>query len=245
MRDLAGKTVLLTRAAGDADAWAQVIEDRGGRVFHLACIEVQPIRDPGTAASLASALADADWLALTSARGVEAVRALHPAPLPPRLRIAAVGATTAEAAREHLGRVDLVPPEGTGRALAEALARALAESGGAAHARVVAAAADRAQRHVEEVLEPLGTWVSRIAVYRTVPSAPRERRQELGGMGIDAVFLASPSAAQGLVNQANVPPEIAVLSIGPTTTEAARRLGLHVTAEAPRPDLAGLLELLT
>ena len=80
--DLSGKTLLITRAAGDAGIWAERIEARGGRVLHMACIEVSPIEDPGTGASLRAALLDADWLVLSSVRAVAAFTALHPFALP-------------------------------------------------------------------------------------------------------------------------------------------------------------------
>ena len=55
-RSLEGKTLLLTRASGDAEIWAERIEARGGRVLHLPCIEVRPIQDPGVGASLRAAV---------------------------------------------------------------------------------------------------------------------------------------------------------------------------------------------
>jgi len=242
--DLSGKTLLITRAAGDAGIWAERIEARGGRVLHMACIEVSPIEDPGTGASLRAALLDADWLVLSSVRAVAAFTALHPFALPEQVMVAVVGRATAEAAKKSLGRVDLIPEQENGRALAERLLAELERTGRTAKARVVAAAADRAQTHLEDVLEPHGTWIARIPVYRTLPAARREQKRELQTLGIDAILLASPSAAHGLVNQAVVPQDARVLCIGPTTSAAARALGLTVAGEAQAPQLEALLELL-
>ncbi|HVP71675.1 MAG TPA: uroporphyrinogen-III synthase [Gemmatimonadaceae bacterium] len=65
---------------------------------------------------------------------------------------------------------------------------------------------------------------------------------DLADEGIDAVLLASPTAAEGLVNRAIVGPDVDVITIGPTTSAAAAAVGLTVRAEARRPDLAGMLE---
>lgn len=242
MTSLDGKTLLLTRAEGDADSWASTIEARGGRALHLPCIRCEPAGDPGTGASLRSALSDCDWLVLTSSRGAAAAAALIGAPLPAGVRVAAVGEATGQACLDHLGRCDLVPQEGTGAALARALLDELRRDGDPSRARVLAAAADRAERHLEEVLEPAGVWVTRLCVYRTSPAPPLASRRSLDAMGIDYVLLASPSAARGLLNQVELPTGVHVLSIGPTTTRACRELGLDVL-EAARPDLDSMLEL--
>ena len=66
-----------------------------------------------------------------------------------------VGRATAAAANRSLGRVDLMPEQENGRALAELLLERLERTGRSAKARVVAAAADRAQTHLEDVLAPV------------------------------------------------------------------------------------------
>ncbi len=187
----------------------------------------------------------ARWLALTSRRGVEAVARLAPGGVPAGVAIAAVGPATAEAARALLGRCDLVAAEGTGAALAEALRDAL-DSGapGATPPKVAIAAADRAERHLERALEPAGVTVARVAVYRTVPAPPETPRVALDALGVDTILLASPSAVAGLVHRAVVPGGAAVVTIGPSTTEAARAHGLLVRAEARRPGLEGILEVI-
>ena len=55
-------------------------------------------------------------------------------------------------------------------------------------------------------------------------------------------MLASPSAASGFVHQVELDAPVAIYTIGPSTTAAARALGLTVTAEAREPSLEGILE---
>ncbi len=245
MKSLAGRTILVTRPAEDAAAWAAEIERRGGRAVVLPCLATIVETDPEASQRLRAALAGADFLALTSRRGVEAAASLVPDGLPDGVRVAAVGPETGRAARERLGRLDLVAAEGNSESLAHDLAASAKISnrrGARARPRLVVAAADRAGRRLEEILEPLGWDVARIAVYRTVPAPPRSDKQDLAAWGVDTILLASPSAAEGLVHQAEVPPQACVISIGPSTTAAARALGLEVAGEARRPDLDGLLE---
>ncbi len=244
MKNLEGKTILLTRADEDNALWARTIEDRGGRVKILPCNVCEPIRDTETAASLQEALGQAEWLVLTSRRGAKAVSELHPGSLPDAVRIATVGAATAEEAQALLGRCDLVGSSGTGLGLAQDLAAALARDGSPAGARIVAATAEGAAHHLEEVLEPQGVRITRISVYRTLPAAPKGDKLNLSTWGLDAILLASPSAAQGFKNLANPPMDVDVISIGPATTQAARSLGIDVTAQAEHPGLDALLEVL-
>ncbi|RMG47615.1 MAG: uroporphyrinogen-III synthase [Acidobacteria bacterium] len=241
MIDLSGKRLLVTRAAEDAPEWAREIARAGGRPVILPCVVVERLTDRDTAAALRGALRGAAWLALASRRGAEAAADLVGGELPPSVKIAAVGPSTAAAARRRFGRCDLVPPEATGRGLAIALRQALSAS--REKAPVVVAAADRGRREIEEILAPEGVEVRRVAVYRSRPAPPASPRRRLGRDELDAVLLASPSAVRGLLNQAEVDARLPLVTIGPTTSEAVRHAGLRVAAEARRPGIHGLLEV--
>jgi uroporphyrinogen-III synthase len=64
----------------------------------------------------------------------------------------------------------------------------------------------------------------------------------LSALRVDNVVLASPSAVTGFVHQVEIDVAVAIYTIGSSTTAAARRAGLAVTAEAPDPSLEGILE---
>jgi len=236
-----GLTVLLTRAREDAELWAHRLAARGGRAVVFPCIEGQPIRDQATAAKLVAVLGDADWLVVSSVRGVRGVAALAGPQSVVRVSIAAVGRTTADAAERELGHVDLIGPGGTARTLAESLAERLADADPRS-IRVVAAGAETSSRDLERTLEPLGIAVSHVAVYRTVVAAAEEPRQDIASMEVDAIFLASPSAVTGLLARAHVPESVPIITIGPSTTRAAREAGLRVAGEAAGRDLEGMIE---
>ena len=61
-------------------------------------------------------------------------------------------------------------------------------------------------------------------------------------LAADAIFLASPSAVRGLLNQVEVDEPPCVYSIGPSTTRAADNAGLTVTRQAAQPSLDALIE---
>src|SRR6476646_6939802 len=255
---LAGARVLITRSEDDSAEWAEELERRGARPVLLPCIRSEPIDTPELRAALSAAVAVADWLVLTSRRGVEACARLlatpagprrggaspaapHAAarvPLPARTRVATVGAATADAARTLLGRADLL-----GGGNAAALGAALTSDGRiAAGARVVLALAANARDELEQRLASAGARCTRFDVYRTIPAPPAVSKRALSSLGAERVVLASPSAASGFVHQVDLDVPVAIYTIGPSTTAAARALGLAVTAEAREPSLEGILE---
>ena len=232
-----GRRILLTRAEEDCSAWAAELESLGAAAVVFPCIECEDVDTPELRIRLAAELPRARWLAFTSQRGVAAFAKLRGDPLPPALRVAAVGPATAEAARAAFGRADLVSPGGTAASLAGALGTALGTGD-----RVLAAVAENAGVALEHTLRCAGHTCTRLDVYRTRPAPERPPRRPVSSLGADAVFLASPSAVTGFVNRVWLDTAPEVFTIGPSTTEAARAAGLEVTGEAPRPGLQGLLE---
>jgi len=236
---LVGRGILLTRSEDDCVEWAEEIERRGARAVLLPCIRSEPLDTPELRAALATALENANWLVATSRRGVEAVarlRAPH-IPLNARTRVALVGAATAAAARALLGRADLVG-SGTAARLGAALAAGPVKRG----ARVVLALAENAGGALERVLTSAGASCTRLDVYRTVAAPPAARKRALSSLGAERVLLASPSAASGFVHQVELDVPVAIYTIGPSTTAAARTLGLDVTAEAREPSFESIWE---
>jgi len=256
---LAGRRVLITRGEDDSAEWAERIARYGAEPVLLPCIRCELIDGPELRATVVAALADADWLVFTSRRGVEAFASLREGPRPAlaqRTKVAVVGAATAEAARAHLGRADLVGA-GTAAELGALLAATLeaesdetARSLGANSAmcmaplpsHVVLAVAANAGPALERALIGAHARCTRLDVYRTIPAAPAARKRALSALGADNVMLASPSAVSGFVGQVDVDAPVSIYTIGPSTTAAARAEGLAVTAEAREPSLEGLVE---
>ena len=257
MSDRARRRILLTRGEEDCRPWASELESLGAIPVILPCIECRDIDTPELRARLAAELPRTRWLVFTSRRGaaalarlrggrragvapgavLDAVAGVLQDPVPDAVKVAAVGPATAQAAAAALGRVDLTGAGGTAAALADTLVSRL-EPGD----RVLIAVAENAGRALEDTLGSAGHPCTRLDVYRTVPVPPRAPRRASSALGVDNVFLASPSAVAGFVNQVRLDTAPDIFTIGPSTTEAARAAGLGVTGEAPRPDLRGLLE---
>ena len=155
-----------------------------------------------------------DWVVVTSGNGAEQLAKRHRGYLP---RVAAIGAATASALATSGIETDFVPTEPSQDAL-------VAEFPGAA-GRVLFVGAEEAR----------GLIVSELsadfrAVYRT-----RRLRPDPPPDG-DLAVLASPSAADAF---AALRIDVAVVTIGPQTTRAARAHGLDVRAQAQTQDVAG------
>ena len=110
------------------------------------------------------------------------------------------------------------------------------------HPHVLIAVAENAGDTLERTLKEAGAQCTRLDVYRTVPAPPAEPRRPLSTLRVDNIVLASPSAVTGFVHQVDVDVALSVYTIGPSTTAAARRAGLAVTAEAREPSFEGILE---
>jgi uroporphyrinogen-III synthase len=157
-----------------------------------------------------------DWVVLTSANGAEQLARRRRGSLP---RVAAIGAATA-AALANLGvAVDFVPSEASQEALVAEFPRP--------PGRVLFVGAEEARGLI---VADLGADFR--AVYRT-----RRLRPDPPPEG-DLAVVASPSAAESL---AALRLDIPVVTIGPQTTAAARRHGLHVAGRAQTADVAGLV----
>ena len=232
------RRLLLTRSEEDNAEWAEKLAERGVDPVALPCIHCEPIDTPALRAHLAEAAAAADWLTFTSRRGVEAFAALHPTPLP-RARVAVVGAATAAAARELLGHMDLVGRDGTAASLGDTLAR---DGDLSYRHHVLLALAENAGDTLERALTAAGARCTRFDVYRTIPAPPAATKRAMSTLGADNVIFASPTAVKGFVQQVAVDVPVRVYTIGPSTSAAARAVGLAVTAEAREPSLEGILE---
>ncbi len=236
---LDGYRVLLTRTPEDSAAWAGPLADAGAEVTSLPCIRTEVIDDAATRDALAASLPGADWLILTSRRGVDALAALGMAnAVPSHTRIAAVGKATGAAARDRLGRVDLVSTGGTAARLSVQLIDDPAFAPGQQCLSVVA---ENAGPTLERALTAAGAVSTRVDAYRTISHPAGAGRLPLSGLGVDGVVFSSPTTVHGFVNQISLDTGFDGWSIGPSTSAAMRETGLPVTGEAHEPSIAGII----
>jgi uroporphyrinogen-III synthase len=247
---LAGRRVINTRAVHQAAELDELLHQRGALPLAYPCIRIEPPRD---CAALDEALREAasggfDWLLLTSANAVHAVAErvadLDVGPLPTELRLAAIGAGTAQAAERELGRLpELVPND----ARAEALLAAFPRRPGL---RVLLPQGELARPLLARGLAERVCVVALVAYRTLVGSGGVDLPALLAARQVDAVALTSPSTARNLITRlgpgedslralAGVP----AACIGPLTVDAATQLGSPIV-EAREHSLAGLVDAL-
>jgi uroporphyrinogen-III synthase len=240
---LAGRVILLTRPAGRAGPLARRLTALGAEVDARPTIAFAPPRERDPVRRALARLDDYDWIAFTSASGVErfAARCRARGRGRPRARVAVVGEATARRARRAGLGPDVVAGDPRAAGLAAALAGAI-EPG----ARVLLVQPERTVERLAAALAAAGARVDAVAFYRTV-SAPQAAgaASALVAGRYDVVLLTSPSTLHALLEAggaraARALARIAVVAIGPTTAAAVRAAGLVPAAIADDPSAEGL-----
>jgi len=157
-----------------------------------------------------------DWVVVTSRNAVDPLLGRMTGPLP---RVAAIGPGTAEALRARGVEPDVVATRSTQEGVADELPKP--------PGRVLHAGAEGARDVLVNVLD-----ADFVPLYRTVELDPGSFPE--AGL----VVLASASAARAL---AALRLDLPCVSIGPISSEEARRHDLTVLAEAETHDLDGLV----
>ncbi|HET9060911.1 MAG TPA: uroporphyrinogen-III C-methyltransferase [Acidimicrobiales bacterium] len=244
---LAGRTVVVTRAAHQASPLVSALRGLGARPMPVPVIGVAPPADGGVALGAAAERAQAGfyaWAAFTSANAVDALLALVPDVR--RLastKLAAVGPATAAALERHRAGADLVASDHRAEGLVAAFPSAPVAARGSDISSVLLPQAAGARAVLRDGLAKAGWDVDAVEAYSTVAVEQPVEVLEFASQA-DAICFASPSAVNSYVDQAltagvDVPPVVAC--IGPTTSAAARARGLSVAAEAAEHNLDGLL----
>jgi uroporphyrinogen III methyltransferase/synthase len=242
---LAGRRVLVTRPRDQAEALARALAARGARAVLFPTIEVRPVADLSKLDRAIDTLSTYDWITFPSPNAVAVVfdrlLARH-VPLPPRLRIAAVGPGTAQALETRGARVDFIPSEFIG----EQLGRELTPVHGQ---RVLLPRAARAREELAVELARHGATVDEVVVYDTLPATVDPRDLVELERGVDVATFTSPSTVENFfallgARAVAVLEGACVACIGPVTARAARAMGLTVHLEPAEHSIPGLVAAL-
>ena len=245
-RTLAGRTIVVTRPAEQAEPLVRALERRGARVLVAPTIRIAPARSAALTAALKELTGGRfEWTTLTSRATVDVLRDRLTSPDEVRAKVAVIGDGTAAAFHRWTRRhPDLQPATFTTAALARAFPRGTG--------RVLCARADIAPEGLEAALERKGWDAERVDAYRTIfaTSFPREARDAFRRGDVDAVTFTSASTVRGFVNASGPeataasgrPPK--VVAIGPVTAAAARTAGLRPAAVARPHTVEGLVSAL-
>jgi uroporphyrinogen-III synthase len=250
-RPLAGRRVLVTRAAHQAGKLSDGLRLLGVEPVEVPVIEIQP---PASYEPLDAALLQLynyDWLILTSANAARAL-ALRALALgfvlepPSQLKVAAVGEATAAAAVKAGFKVDFIPEDYIAESLVEGMLagphfRSLGK-------RVLLVRASVARDAIPEAMREAGVVIDVVNAYQNqMPEAAPEQLRKAVHAGLDAVTFTSSSSATHLAEAAaaaGVAWPIAgalAVSIGEITSETLRELGWEPAVEANPSDIPGLI----
>ena len=240
-KPLEGRTVVITRAASQADELSTLLERYAAHVLICPTIE---IREPDSYERLDEALDHLygyDWLIFTSTNGVEFFlrrltnRGLKTEDLD-EIRVCAIGQKTADKLHDAHVHVDVVPSESTGEGVLAALSEFV---GGDEHLRGLNFLLPRAavgRDYLPKALEEAGARVDVVTTYQTVLPQNFDRGRlgaMLAGSG-DCIAFTSPSTIKNLAklfdthDLGKTLPGVVIACIGPVTAAAAVEHGLQV-----------------
>ena len=254
---LQGKTILVTRSAGQASLFADLLTSQGASVIEMPTLTIAP---PTSWQMLDQAIADLNsynWLILTSANAVESFfgrlqksgkdsRALH------LLKVAVVGRKTAEVLANYGIKPDLVPTDFVADALVEALIK---QNHVLTNQKMLFPRVESGGREIlVEQLQQHGAIVDAIAAYesRCPEAIDPVALTAIQNQRLDAIAFASSKTVKHfcLLLDRVAPQEtwqvwiarVKIASIGPQTSKTCDELIGRVDCEALEFTLNGLVD---
>jgi len=250
---LTGKTILVTRSAGQSAKFSELLASVGAKVVEMPALVITP---PTSWENLDRAIANLssfDWLILTSANAVEYfcdrlfnkgkdTRSLA------GIKIAVVGKKTAASLQKYGLKPDFIPPNFVADSLVEHFPGRLKEQ------KILFPRVETGGREVlVRELTNAGAIVSEVAAYESkCPDRIAEDVKEALETGrIDIVTFASSKTVQNfatlinnIANSQSLLENISIASIGPQTSQKCRQIFGRVDLEAKEYTLEGLTEVI-
>ena len=245
---LAGRRILVTRAAQQAGKLSDGLKDLGAIPVEVPVLEIVP---PVSYAALDRALrqiGEYDWIIFTSANTVGSLKARGDSigvtvRRESRAKVAAIGAATADAARAAGWRVTLTPESYVAEGLLASFRNEPVRG-----KQILLARAETARDIIPDALRTAGAIVDVADAYRNVmpESAPGKLRRALAA-GLDGATFTSSSSVTHLADAARAAnlgfpfPGLPAISIGRVTSATLRAAGWEPAAEADPHDIPGLV----
>lgn len=246
---LTGKTILVTRSAGQSSEFTQLLQQQGARVIEMPTLKIGP---PSSWDDLDAAIANLsafNWLILTSSNGVDYfferlavtnqdIRALA------SVKIAVVGKKTAASLKRRSLQPDFIPPEFVADALVEHFPEELTGQ------KILFPRVETGGRDVlVKALIARGAEVVEVAAYESrcpdtiAPLALEALQKKV----VDIIAFASSKTVKNFYQlvaavEGIVLDDIGVASIGPQTSKTCHDLLGRVDVEAREYTLEGLTE---
>ena len=190
----AARAVVVTRDEPYDGPLSARLRELGLEVLWWPVVRVLPPSDPAALQALLGQLEQFDWIVFTSRHAVEAVTGQVPV-APRRVRVAAVGASTAAALHEQGWSAAVVPEHASAASLLQALTPLITPG-----ARILFPASSRALPTLAGGLRQLGAQVVQVEAYRTQGAAldVRTCRARIEHASVGAVTFTSPSGVDEL-----------------------------------------------
>ncbi len=256
-RALYGWRVLVPRTKDQAGAMSERLAVHGASAEEVPTIAVEPPRSPTQMERAVKGLVDGryQWVVFTSTNAVRAVwEKFAEFGLDARafsgVKIACVGAATAEKVREFGINPELVPNETEpAETSSEGLLSIFPPYDDVLDPvdRVLLPRADIATETLAAGLRDRGWEIDDVTAYRTVRAAPPPApiREAIKTGGFDAVCFTSSSTVRNLVGIAGKPHARTIVAcIGPQTAETAREFGLRVDVQPEEARVPALVDAL-
>jgi uroporphyrinogen-III synthase len=252
VNSLAGKRIVITRAATQNEELARVLSSRGAIPLVLPLVSFADPEDFAALDRAIEGIGQFEWMIVTSAQAVRAIaqraRELQQ-PLVREgsaLKVACVGPVSAAAAEAASLPVKYVAETHNGVALAEELGSRLAS------ARVLLPRSDRANPDLPAALRRYGAEVTEVIAYRTLRPAEQNGHslKSIVDGEADAILFFSPSAVQhfaeltGTEKFRALAETLAITAVGPVTARALRGAGVLRVVVAADTMAASVIEAL-
>ncbi|PYS72463.1 MAG: hypothetical protein DMF69_07500 [Acidobacteria bacterium] len=238
---LAGRTIVITRAAEQAPDFVAALESYGAKVLSCPTIEIQPLENYERLDEALDHLYGYDWLIFTSVNGAEFFlrrfkEQNHSISDLDELKVCAIGEVTANKLRDEHVHVDVVPTHSNAEGVFAAMSEYVGgnEQIGALNILIPRAASGRDQ--LPKSLGAAGARVDLVPTYRTVAPADLDRGR-LSAMlagSADCIAFTSSSTVKNLAllfdthDLSGSLQSLAIACIGEVTAATAREYGLKV-----------------
>ena len=244
-RPLIGRTLVVTRAAAQAEGLVDSLEALGARVVRLPAIRIEPPTDQRALQRAVQSAAEYEWVIFTSANGVDFFKTaaedmgVDAKGALASTRLCCVGPATASAI-EALGLTVEVVPE-THRA--EAVVDTLSAHQSLRGKRVLIPTVAEARPVLRDGLRDLGAEVDTVTAYRNLSvEYPDPDALDQIEEGVDLVTFTSPSTVRSFHRLVGDEVVASAGVIGTVTADAARELGYRVAVEADPFTIPGLVK---
>jgi uroporphyrinogen-III synthase len=252
-RLLQGKRVVVTRAVEQSEALVKALREEGAEALLIPMVAFAPPEDVDAVDEVMRGTERYDWLFLTSQNALRALEercerlGVVLANRMRGVRIAAVGPTTAEAAKGAGLSVEHVATSRYGKALVEELSQSIEGKW------ILLPRSDRADPELVEELEGWGAKVKEIVAYKTAKPEGKTllEAEKMVREGADAVLFFSPSAVShfqdilGKDRFQQFSRQALFAAIGPVTEKALRKANIERVVTAGDVTVGAVIAALT